>query len=375
MFCNIIQEEVVKTVTNDTAESIDAFLLKSSSFGNTKHDLTITMLEDMADGVCWPKPDGWSEGHYAEHFQDRFDEYMGYIDRIRNYMPGWIDRYSQNLIFKKKDGCPNQYMEQANSHVDRILCAVISSIHSATIAVPPHPLVETNVKDQWFKHFCQSVNDTLPGISENDFKFIPEKKTLTLTDFHTLGKLIEDGLTKVTTDIKSSIDQTHETSVKWGDPIQIPPYVHIWKTVGGCMERCPFCYEPCVKTDPDHGDSHQCLQHIPHCVRGKMDNRGGAVTDICSLLIASSDETYLCSGLYGCTCPNPNDHLFKDYRECYPQWDIAPDNAGESSKYWKWFVCIYKEQLMEKYGFTSLNIPEHWMKITKAQAIESLKAY
>ena len=98
--------------------------------------------------------------------------------------------------------------------------------------------------------------------------------------------------------------------------------------------------------------------------------------ETCSVFVGSTEE-YHCSHKHkDCPCKKPRTlHAFKDYKKFQPRWDVPPDNSGDQSKYWKWYVCQYKAELAEKHGYDKPEDIRTWENIEKEHAIESLKVY
>ena len=154
---------------------------------------------------------------------------------------------------------------------------------------------------------------------------------------------------------------------------------HLW----GCPAVCPFCKEPCQHYDPNHETCHRCIRHRPPGIRGIRDTSNHLMTEICSTMI-TSDTGFQCGVCDNQCQKTPHckasgsetaSHKYREYKKFFPGWDIAPDPAGEASKFWQWIMHTYKEKLLEEYKGTKLKIPDSWKSVTEIEASDSLRQY
>ena len=151
----------------------------------------------------------------------------------------------------------------------------------------------------------------------------------------------------------------------------------------GCPEQCPFCKEPCQHSEPNHQNSHKCIQHRPTGMGGTRYKKTTLVLNTCQKNITSERScncqahSLECRKSEHCTGKPDNTvfHKYKDYKKYLPKWDIAPDAADEACAYWKWAFCTFEGQLLEKYDATKLEIPPSWKNTSLEDALESLRKY
>ena len=175
------------------------------------------------------------------------------------------------------------------------------------------------------------------------------------------------------------IRQREINDLVWRDEA---PYDQIIRQLWGCDAVCPFCHEPCQKQE-NHQDKHHCIQHRPCGVHGTRDKHSQElVPDTCSFLVTTSRgfecsacdnvcrKTKHCNATDSDTC-----HSYRDYHQYMPDWDIAPDNAGEASQYWQWFMARYNIRMAEHYHCQPANIPTSWTHVSQERALNSLREY
>ncbi|KAG6922395.1 putative protein 4070, partial [Chelydra serpentina] len=138
--------------------------------------------------------------------------------------------------------------------------------------------------------------------------------------------------------------------------LAVKPQDEIFKRVFGCGKQCPFCKVPCDAGAPVH-EEHFASVHRPEGLgKCQWNETRRLVSDICSSSVASNNS-------FRCTETKGKFHPYKDYRKYFPDWRIQPDPSITASDYWKF---VFKE-------FNHQYLPEDWDKITKEQALESLK--
>ena len=138
----------------------------------------------------------------------------------------------------------------------------------------------------------------------------------------------------------------------------------------GCMERCPFCKAPCKYTFKNHAGDHSALQHCPVGVIGWHVASDRKLTTYNCQSAVGSDIDFQNKDTCGICVP------FKDYRNYYPNWDIAPDRKMESSLFWKWFMHTFHDDLVSSFKVEPADIPNEWKEISWEEAKKSLtKSY
>lgn len=190
-----------------------------------------------------------------------------------------------------------------------------------------------------------------------------------------LKLLLRKQLQEFQKDIKNELSLV----TAWRDKIAEDVLDTLW----GCKERCMFCKEPCKYTDKDHLNTfsadqqtccHSCIQHRPLGIGGwrKSSILGH---NFCNRLLKTElpykiPKSNIKPHKKG---KSPvNKRQFKYYKEDYGNWGIVPTN--KESKYWIWVLVRYQKQLAEMHKCAQqVNIPKDWYKVTKEEALQSLR--
>uniref|UniRef100_A0A8C3STI0 VLIG-type G domain-containing protein n=1 Tax=Chelydra serpentina TaxID=8475 RepID=A0A8C3STI0_CHESE len=148
--------------------------------------------------------------------------------------------------------------------------------------------------------------------------------------------------------------------------LQVQPQDELFKRVFGCGQQCPFCGVPCEAEGPTH-TKHFAPVHRPQGLRQRRDH----LTETLDCSLCSSDvvsnASFSNSDTKGELVP------FRDYRLHYPDWRIQPDPSAEASDYWKFVFKEFNGKFAGEYKAKPADLPEDWQKITKEQALESIK--
>ncbi|XP_023201640.1 interferon-induced very large GTPase 1-like isoform X2 [Xiphophorus maculatus] len=148
--------------------------------------------------------------------------------------------------------------------------------------------------------------------------------------------------------------------------LHIKPENELFNRVIGCGKRCPFCKVPCDAGGENHTQHFACFHRPRGLSQFSWEYPNNHPTDICSRLVIS--DRYFC-----CSDTRNQWHLYKEYRQIYPDWNIPPDVSLEASDYWKYVMNKYNKEFAEAYNAKPADIPDAWKRITKEQAVESLK--
>lgn len=315
-------------------------------FNCQKHHLMKSIMEDLAA-------------------IGKFEFFIKYIRNPETYVEGWIKMITDNEIFHKNNSGRSSF----TSWLEITIIGIIDKIKSSSKLTTEQS--HTNMCDwiQCFQHHIKSSNlalilnnTSLQLLSDHDIKNFDG---FLLSIFKKLSEL-ETELIKIWKG-KKACDFT------WSDE---SPYDLTYKFLWGCSSKCPWCHEPCQKSDTQHGsqqDCHNCIQHRPKGVSGIHSSETGILSiDSCNFAVQST-LTLQCGNW--CNCPNSECTLYHQYREYktyMKEWDVAPLADTSHSKYWNWFMKSYSKQLVEYYGHEMPTIPPSWESLTKEDAIRSL---
>ena len=145
------------------------------------------------------------------------------------------------------------------------------------------------------------------------------------------------------------------------DPVDI-----LAEQVLGCMARCHFCKAPCKYTFKSHAGEHSALQHRPNGVIGFKSKKTNKLA------------THNCQSAVGSNMSFKNKDTgdafvpFKQYRDYYPDWDIAPDRNMDTELFWKWFMVAFHDDLVSAFDANPADIPKEWENISWEEARKNL---
>nr|XP_019943536.1 PREDICTED: interferon-induced very large GTPase 1-like isoform X2 [Paralichthys olivaceus]XP_019943537.1 PREDICTED: interferon-induced very large GTPase 1-like isoform X2 [Paralichthys olivaceus] len=145
--------------------------------------------------------------------------------------------------------------------------------------------------------------------------------------------------------------------------LPIQPHYSLLDRVRGCGKQCPFCRAPCEVQGKGH-EVHSALLHRPKEL---------LPYDLCS--VSCCPESMILSNLgQNKDTQNPS-VACKDLLSLRPDWNNYPEDPDSQmpSAYWRYVLVRYKDKFAKEYEREPANIPEEWMKITKEEALDSLK--
>lgn len=148
--------------------------------------------------------------------------------------------------------------------------------------------------------------------------------------------------------------------------LHVKPHIELFNRVIGCGQQCPFCTVPCDAGGKAHAEHFSSLHRPQGLGEHRWVRTGKLRTDICSSLVVSKDK-------FCCSVTKVEWHLYKNFREIYPNWHIHPDVSLEASDNWKYVMNRYNIRFAKAYMAKPADIPASWNSITKEQAKESLK--
>ena len=348
MLTDKVEQHMVKAVSQQMPIKLVNDLVLH--FG-TKHKLIKAILEDLA-------------------VNDNFKGTVTYISDSKTFAQSWLTRFADGYIFGTTKGKQTTYQTHAERLVKTMVKGMENNARKATdkMLQPDHQSVQ-----KWLTIFCKDMD---VAISRSDEKSLQEHH---VTDFANLQRLLYDRLPEMERRVVACFEGKTAKSMKWpGKSPNVLAFEKLW----GCGAHCPFCKEPCQRSDAKHlteNDSHQCLQHRPKGIRGTWWlHTEKLVVPNCSYSLFSNDG-FACQCYPTCKKPEGDlsthkwvFHPMREYKKYFPDWDIAPSPDMASSHYWMWFMTTFKHQLMQYYCMKSPDIPDSWTEISKERAIQSL---
>uniref|UniRef100_A0A8C4WH67 Interferon-induced very large GTPase 1 n=1 Tax=Gopherus evgoodei TaxID=1825980 RepID=A0A8C4WH67_9SAUR len=277
-----------------------------------------------------------------------FNNFVKYIINYEKFVKAWIWRHILDFYREAED------LEDLE---EEILSTIIKKVKDALEKAKDESVTTVSA---FLNNFCKVLQkdlviskDTLVGIQFKNTADPDQFCTFIQTFLPNLQQQILAELKDL--EIKSKLSQ-----------LPLKPQDEIFKRVFGCGKQCPFCKVPCEAGGGDHKE-HFASVHRPHGL-GRYQN---LVTDKLTYSLCSSDV--VSNTTFRNSDTDWKDHPFKDYRQYYPHWRIQPDPSITASDYWKFVFKEFNQQFVKEYGAKPADLPADWQKITKEQALESLK--
>ncbi|XP_065450260.1 interferon-induced very large GTPase 1-like isoform X3 [Chrysemys picta bellii] len=279
---------------------------------------------------------------------ENFNNYVKYILNYEKFVKAWIWRHILDYYREAED------LEDLE---EEILSTIIKKVRDALEKAKDESVTTVSA---FLNNFCKVLQKDLV-ISKDSLVGIQFKNTADPDQFSTF---IQTFLPDLQKQILAELKDLEIKSKLSHLPLK--PQDEIFKRVFGCGKQCPFCKVPCEAGGGDHKE-HFASVHRPQGL-GRYQN---LVTEKLTYSLCSSDV--VSNTEFRNSDTDWKDHPYKDYRQYYPHWRIQPDPSITASDYWKFVFKEFNQQFAKEYGAKPANLPADWQKITKEQALESLK--
>jgi len=325
MFC----DRVLLKLEDSAAEQINEYVRSRtvSSFSRDKFHLIVQVLRNLIE-------------------RNSFNEYAQYIRDPETYCSKWLRNWMIEFMRKENEQIIKEKLEI-------LLKKIKESLQKAC---------GENKFSKMIDMFSSLVKDYVPLSSEDlqDLKLSGQKDDgINHFEMLVLERLSEDFMMTIGKGLSDQWDvsYSHETA---------------FKTLWGCPEKCPFCFEPCSNANPNHYDGkscHSCTQHKPVGINGiRSIDEQSLQPEPCNVKVSTT--LYLLNHIPDVDMP------YREYKKYHPEWDIAPSTSTLSCKYWMWFMNKYKEELITYYEGTNDKLfPPEWAGISETEAERSLAVY
>ncbi|XP_074513452.1 interferon-induced very large GTPase 1-like [Sebastes fasciatus] len=334
LICEKLKSSSVEAVCNKTAIDLAGEMRCSfPAFSGNRLNLEKHMLKSLAE-------------------KEEFDGFITYIQHPRRQVETFIKEEVQKYIFTDNK---NKAQNILKKNVEDIKNLVSQALFDATEKVK----TQRGDLDMWMEEFSSLLKDKLT------FKTICYENFSDINRFDFLKEEIEKGLKSVIKKMSClSLDKMKEFRMK-------PDEILIDQLCNCCWVKCPFCAAVCINTLEDHSpDKHNVPFHRPAGIKGwHTEGTVNLVTSFCTTSVASD-------GSFRPRHDSDESIPYKLYQtagEEYATWEITPD--ASKLTYWKWFVCLFEEQLEDHYGLKFQGrgeIPSEWRDHSKQEAIDSL---
>ncbi|XP_052766232.1 interferon-induced very large GTPase 1-like [Mya arenaria] len=343
LFCLGVSNSIKKTVLRRLPLRMENIFKKGLPY--SKHNLMKTIYKTLA-------------------ISENLPGFVRYLEKPKTFSARWVKHKWDDMVADKEFA-----LLQAKQEIQSMTEEIIKGLKDCFVVC-----LDQNKTSMSMRFLFLTINRYLRcrGISLDKIEFETFLSLTRIEDFFfftmiLLGQRGEMGL------LEHKLSATLvEFEVKY---LLIPnPYLKVFNEIWGCDEQCPFCLEPCARTE-NHPDSpHYCIQHRPKGCRGIMDVHSRKISkETCNGSI-TLNTSYMCSVIRKkCGCENETPHPYSEYQRHFQRWDIAPSlNNFENAKFWLWFIGYFKKDLAKMYGCDVSEVPSWWTMIKKSVAIASL---
>ncbi|KAL6116110.1 uncharacterized protein ACO6RY_00800 [Pungitius sinensis] len=160
-------------------------------------------------------------------------------------------------------------------------------------------------------------------------------------------------------DLAEEFSQNPETTqiLKY---LPLQPQESLFSQVRGCDQQCPLCRAPCELEEKGH-ELHKALLHRP---KGMLPHDAGSLS---------------CMSFHESISQDMNAHgmsvAVMDLHCLYPDCSISSEdpNSQMPKAYWRYVLARFNASFATVYEREPAKVPEEWEKITKEEALYSLR--
>ncbi|CAM5158786.1 unnamed protein product [Natator depressus] len=277
-----------------------------------------------------------------------FDNYVKYVRNYEEFVKAWIQTC---LISHYRETGSLRELERA------VLATIMKKIQDA---LESSECQDAPTISEFLEQFCQAMCKELV-ISKDSLEVILFKNTASVgqfsADLQTFLPQVEDGILLRWEELSGEMVFTQ---------LQFKPQDEIFQRVFGCRKQCPFCKVPCEAGGSDQKE-HFASVHRPQGLGGySYVTTDKLVYSLCSSDVFSSISFKNLNTAFKW-------HPYKDYRQFYPTWCIQPDPSISASNYWKFIFRKFNREFAREYNVERADLPLEWKKITKEQALDSIR--
>ncbi|XP_063049198.1 interferon-induced very large GTPase 1-like [Engraulis encrasicolus] len=287
-----------------------------------------------------------------------FEKYKSYTTSYEPFLKDWI---KQQIIKRMctSDQLPRLEKQLLSNIVKKINQVITSSEENNRYA---------GGKDikEFIQQFCSALQDRLviPRDALDNFMILIGVDSDQFTSY--LKDFIKDMEESLAQEYDRRTGSSHIT--KRIEQLPSKPHDLLFSSVCGCGHQCPFCGTPCEAGGKGH-TKHFSSMHRPQAFGryiGLWHDSNQLDTNVCTTLVIG-DLRFRSSKTKG------KSHPYKQYREIYPDWNIAGDPSVEASDYWKFVLMKFNKELAEAHNAEPVDIPDEWKTLTQEDALTSLK--
>ena len=274
--------------------------------------------------------------------------YRQYLYDIRECYRHWIEHHINDYVSRS----PTEITELAETQLSEITKEVTKTIDTAC------KKVEITKLDSWLSIFTENLQGTLPLPRNMVNAFVGS------CEVSLFSKYINEEFDQIKLHLEAKFNNARSIIYDMNKRRNSPKNL-LYDRLIGCSATCPFCKEKCDQS-AGHIGEHSMNLHRPECLGGyKFTGSNKLSFKTCTESI-NSQETFQCqeTGYRSVKC--------SEYKKYFPNWSIPTFAVGDP-KYWKWFVCQYKQDVIRWADASDTTIPSHWFYITQKDAKDSLR--
>jgi hypothetical protein len=279
------------------------------------------------------------------------------------------------LIQLGEEGKFESYVPYLKNPVEFLRKKLMESIENYCLKEEPASITlllkkeAKKIKDKVFAAVSTANKQTKTGSEKLTFwiqRFVESCSTLEITKEMFAVAAIDDDLKEVDVfeaKVRENVTQFLDSLIKRGvdranfQKWNPSPHDHLFTSMFGCQNYCPFCKGLCDQTVQNHVGSHSTRIHRPQALASYRNSETGILaTNICTKDVAS-EQTFQNMDTSG------ERHPYKDYRSVnayYKSWAIPPDPSFEASTYWQWFMATFSKELAQHFEAKQPKIPRAW---------------
>ncbi|KAJ8382424.1 hypothetical protein SKAU_G00032020 [Synaphobranchus kaupii] len=289
---------------------------------------------------------------------DNFKDFVNYINNYEAFVQDWIFKLMVQE-FSEGDGLRKMEIKLLMVMVKRLKKAILNAQMKASERVAGRDEEAQNIQ-RFIQDICIHLQELV--IPKDPLRAVLALNTAKPEDFsRCMMGLVDDMERSIIAEFQKGGDvRARLTSL----PLQ--PQKELFNRVFGCGKQCPFCETPCEADGKVHTEHFASIHHpkgIGVCINKRTHK---LVCDICSSIVAS-EAKFMVPETKG------KFHPYKDYQSIYPDWRIQPDTSIHASDYWKYVFNRFNKQFAKEYKAEPADIPLRWRRITKNQAMKSLR--
>ena len=285
-----------------------------------------------------------------------FLSYCEYFEDCHESLKKWAERYIiMHAKSKSKKSSETVFIQLASEELDLL------AAHIRIATVKP----DNCNNQEWINEFCFILEGKLEikrSCWTNHVNAIENLDNLKRFLIQELNKELESKA--ILDSIEKNMDHICKDAGKM---------LHDYLLGSTCVAQCPFCQELCNLDNSTHiklNIPHYVKIHRPQCIVKSVDclwqKDDISMLNNCNFLV-SSDLNFAIK--------------HKSKAKIYKEWEISGDplKIGSTktslsiSTYWKWVVSNFRSDIIPWKNISEIDIPETWNKISKEEAIKSLR--